>query len=557
MRARGRRQDQPQALLRGEKAHLERALAAARAERGRGALAARRRRPRPGYVRGAARAPAPPSRALPAWSPARPRACSRPDRHPRRDGRDVGRHPHRGDRRRRADARAHPSPADHRPRDRRRSRALPRSGGRRHSPARSQRRWLEHAGDRALRRGHRATAIRASCDCIIQPSTGGAVGMSIDERAGPLACRPEMATLNCGSINFGDDVFINSPVPSIRRLALRIQEAADAVPELECYEVGHIAEALALSAEGVLRGPLHFQFVLGVKGAIPAREDVVGWRRSMVPSGSTWGVAAIGRSQQPLTELAMRLGGHARVGLEDNVYLKKDVLSEGSAPLVARAGGVRAIDRAPAGGARPRPRASRAHPRRLDGALRRSRPPPRSRRETISSHGRHSHVRRRHDHAGARLRRAPARGRRRRFVLARERRRGRAVGTLFDPGLSAASRDDAAGERTVGRRARRGGSRPGERPRPARSRARPLRAVAGSGRGRRPGRALRARLRRLSRVGSRPRDREGPGLGRDGHGASRAVLRRIDHRRLRQPLAHGHDRGRRRGRRRAHASPPR
>jgi 3-keto-5-aminohexanoate cleavage enzyme len=196
-------------------------------------------------------------------------------------------------------------------------------------------------------------AIRASCDCIIQPSTGGAVGMSIDERAGPLACRPEMATLNCGSINFGDDVFINSRA-DIRRLALRIQ-AADAVPELECYEVGHIAEALALAAEGVLRGPLHFQFVLGVKGAIPAREDVVGWMRSLVPSGSTWGVAAIGRWQQPLTELAMRLGGHARVGLEDNVYLKKDVLSEGSAPLVARAAAyARSIGRQPAAPARAR-----------------------------------------------------------------------------------------------------------------------------------------------------------------------------------------------------------
>src|ERR1019366_540591 len=123
-------------------------------------------------------------------------------------------------------------------------------------------------------------AIRGACDCIVQPSTGGAVGMSIDERAGPLSCRPEMATLNCGSINFGDDVFINSR-GDIRTLAARIQ-AAGAVPELECYEVGHVAEALALAAEGALRGPLHFQFVLGVKGASPARDDVMGWMRSML-----------------------------------------------------------------------------------------------------------------------------------------------------------------------------------------------------------------------------------------------------------------------------------
>lgn len=178
-------------------------------------------------------------------------------------------------------------------------------------------------------------AIRARCDCIIQTSTGGEVGMSMDERAGPLDCRPEMATLNCGSINFGDEVFINSR-PDIRRLAERIRRAG-AVAELECYEVGHVEEALSLLVEGAVAPPLHFQFVLGVKGAIGARDDALLLMRSMVPPEATWGVAAIGRRQQPMTELAMRLGGHARVGLEDNIYLSRGVLAEGSAPLVARA----------------------------------------------------------------------------------------------------------------------------------------------------------------------------------------------------------------------------
>ncbi len=178
-------------------------------------------------------------------------------------------------------------------------------------------------------------AIRKRSDVIVQTSTGGAVGMSVDERAGPLACRPEMATLNCGTINFGDDVFQNSR-PEIRDLAKRIR-AAGSVPELECYEVGHIDEALALRAEGLLGDPLHFQFVLGVPGGIGARRDVLEFLISQVPSGATWGVAAVGRHQRPMTELAISLGGHARVGLEDNIYLEKGVLSEGSAPLVARA----------------------------------------------------------------------------------------------------------------------------------------------------------------------------------------------------------------------------
>jgi len=178
-------------------------------------------------------------------------------------------------------------------------------------------------------------AIRAKTDCIIQTSTGGAVGMSIDERAQPLSCKPEMATLNCGTLNFGDDVFVNSR-KDIRDLAARIAKAGS-IAELECYEVGHVEEALKLLAEGAIRTPLHFQFVLGVAGGLGAREEHVRYMKTLLPEGATWAVAAVGRHQQPLTEAAMRLGGHARVGLEDNIYLEKGVLAEGSAPLVRRA----------------------------------------------------------------------------------------------------------------------------------------------------------------------------------------------------------------------------
>ena len=180
-------------------------------------------------------------------------------------------------------------------------------------------------------------AIRKKTDCIIQTSTGGAVGMGIDERAQPLSCKPEMATLNCGTINFGDDVFVNTR-SQIRDLAARIKTTGS-VPELECYEVGHVDEAVKLFGENVIAAPLHFQFVLGVPGAIAAREEHLRYLVSLVAElqGATWGVAATGRFQRPLTEAAMRMGGHARVGLEDNIYLEKGVLSEGSAPLVKRA----------------------------------------------------------------------------------------------------------------------------------------------------------------------------------------------------------------------------
>ena len=178
-------------------------------------------------------------------------------------------------------------------------------------------------------------AIRAKTDCIVQTSTGGAVGMTLADRAQPLACRPEMATLNCGSVNFGDDVFVNTR-PQIRELAGWLREAGS-VPELECYDVGHVEEAVALARDGVIRAPLHFQFVLGIPGGIGATEANVTYLRSLLPPGATWALAAVGRHQQPMSELAIRSGGHARVGLEDNIYLSKGVLAEGSAPLVARA----------------------------------------------------------------------------------------------------------------------------------------------------------------------------------------------------------------------------
>jgi 3-keto-5-aminohexanoate cleavage enzyme len=195
--------------------------------------------------------------------------------------------------------------------------------------------------------------IRQKTDVIVQTSTGGAVGMSIDERAQPLDCKPEMATLNCGTLNFGNDVFVNTR-PQIRDLAKRLRESGS-MAELECYEVGHVEEALLLAKDGAIVAPLHFQFVLGIAGGIGATEANVRYLRSLVPEGASWAVAAAGRHQRPMTELAMRMGGHARVGLEDNIYMEKGVLAEGSAPLVARAAAyARSIGREPLDPARAR-----------------------------------------------------------------------------------------------------------------------------------------------------------------------------------------------------------
>jgi 3-keto-5-aminohexanoate cleavage enzyme len=175
-------------------------------------------------------------------------------------------------------------------------------------------------------------AIRARCEVIVQTSTGGAVGMSADERAQPLECGPEMASLNAGSLNFGDDVFLN-PFPLVREFARRMREKR-IVWELECYDAGHVDSCLQLAKEGVLDLPAHFDFVLGVRGGMAASEENLRFLISKLPAGCTFNVAGVGRHQLPMAALSLALGGHARCGLEDNVYLSKGVLAKGSFELV-------------------------------------------------------------------------------------------------------------------------------------------------------------------------------------------------------------------------------
>jgi 3-keto-5-aminohexanoate cleavage enzyme len=181
--------------------------------------------------------------------------------------------------------------------------------------------------------------IRKRCDILVQTSTGGAVGMGVDERCGPLTLtgedRPDMATLTTGTVNFGQDVFWN-PRPLVRDIARRIKERG-LKPEVECFDAGMVDEARALAKEGLVELPAHFDFVLGVGGALAADERALDFLISYLPEGSTWTVAGVGRHQLPMAELAARKGGNARVGLEDNIFLSKGVLAKGSYELVAAA----------------------------------------------------------------------------------------------------------------------------------------------------------------------------------------------------------------------------
>ena len=173
------------------------------------------------------------------------------------------------------------------------------------------------------------------CDVIINMSTGGGVGQTSDEeRMAPVELAPEIASFDCGSVNFGDRVFINSP-PFLRDLAQRMARQG-VRPEIECFEAGHVQNALRLIDEGALTPPFWFQFVLGVRGGAPATVKQLSHMVDMLPPGARWSVCGIGRAQLPLGLAAMAMGGHVRTGLEDNLYYRKGELAASNAQLVAR-----------------------------------------------------------------------------------------------------------------------------------------------------------------------------------------------------------------------------
>lgn len=176
--------------------------------------------------------------------------------------------------------------------------------------------------------------IQAKCNVIFQPSTGGAVWHTPDERLQPVELKPEMATLSCGTCNFGSEVFMNTE-EYIEKFAYRMKELG-VKPELEIFERGMIDNAMKLVKKGFLKEPLHFDFVLGVPGACPATPEDLMHMIRFIPKGSTWTIAGIGRHELPLAVMGIILGGHVRVGFEDNIYYEKGRLATSNAQLVER-----------------------------------------------------------------------------------------------------------------------------------------------------------------------------------------------------------------------------
>lgn len=181
-------------------------------------------------------------------------------------------------------------------------------------------------------------AIYKVCpDVILIPSTGGAVGMSPEERLDSTNTTPipEMATLDCGTCNFGDEIFDNT-MPTMRAFGKRMIEKG-IKPEYECFEMGHLDTILTMARKSEVPGdPMQFNFVLGVPGCTPATVSNLAWMVNQIPAGSTWTVTGVGRSAFPMAAAAIAMGGNVRVGFEDNIYLSKGVKASSNGELVAK-----------------------------------------------------------------------------------------------------------------------------------------------------------------------------------------------------------------------------
>jgi uncharacterized protein (DUF849 family) len=168
---------------------------------------------------------------------------------------------------------------------------------------------------------------------LTQLSTGVGLEVPYEERAKLVELRPRMASLNPCTMSFGMGEFRNPP-KEVRKLAARMREL-DVKPELEIYDLGHLDVCLALLKEGLLAEPLQFSIVMGVSGGMAATPENLFQIVSRLPKGAAWQAIAIGKSNLAITTVAVAMGGNARTGLEDTLFLRKGEFADNGA-LVAR-----------------------------------------------------------------------------------------------------------------------------------------------------------------------------------------------------------------------------
>lgn len=178
--------------------------------------------------------------------------------------------------------------------------------------------------------------VRSRCDIVVNLTTSGGLGLMDDIRMKPFVeLKPEIASFDCGSMNWmHSTVFENSP-KFLEKLGQAMQEN-NVKPEIEVFDAGMVYNALYYLKKGILKAPLHFQFVLGVPGGMTATVENLMFLKSLIPADATWGALGIGKQHLPIMYAALALGGHVRVGMEDNIYYRAGELAKSNVEFIER-----------------------------------------------------------------------------------------------------------------------------------------------------------------------------------------------------------------------------
>jgi 3-keto-5-aminohexanoate cleavage enzyme len=182
--------------------------------------------------------------------------------------------------------------------------------------------------------------IRAECDILINLTTSGfhlpgPPDELVETRLAVIELQPEICSLDVGTLNFRTGVFVNSPEWGVE--AARRMREGGVKPEIEVFDTGHISQAKDLMDQGLIDGPPYFQICMGVRWGIEARLENLLMMHKMLPPNSRWSVLGVGKHQLPMITAGILLGGNIRVGFEDNLYMRRGVLAESNAQMVAAA----------------------------------------------------------------------------------------------------------------------------------------------------------------------------------------------------------------------------
>lgn len=178
--------------------------------------------------------------------------------------------------------------------------------------------------------------IRDKCDIVINMTTAGGFGVSDEDRIRPLDLMPEMATMDAGSMNVSGDFVFHNSIAFLEKLGTRTKELGIR-PEIEVMDTGMVYTALRLIKDGFVDCPPHFQIVLGMPNGMAATVENLVYMKGLLPDDATWSAFGVGRAHLPILNASLALGGHVRVGMEDNVYMAAGERATSNAQFVERA----------------------------------------------------------------------------------------------------------------------------------------------------------------------------------------------------------------------------